>query len=113
MTNIITFALRGERTASDLYKDTAIKNGYKEKVVKTISGEALSPEEIPAGAYSIIEDSAQVPTVWRYKLDTEVTNPITMEEFGKKITDDTFSFQDAELAGEAETIRAKKEYNLD
>ena len=103
----INFELIGDRTAEDLYKDTAVTNDYKE----TIEVEYKEQSVVPEGATDIKEFTQEDNTIlYSYKL--EEVNPETDIEFGKKIVEKTFWLQDSELAWKATTARAKTLYDI-
>ncbi len=107
----IEFTLIENRTADNIYKDTAIINWYKETIIETV--EYTMETTAPDNAYEIKEytqENGQI--LYSYKVDTEIQNTETDIEFGKKIVNTRFWLQDSELSWKATTMRAIKEYNI-
>ena len=114
----ISFDLRAGRTADDLYKDTAITNGWKSQV-EDINEVTVDPYDVDTftAPDNMVEGSLKTVTtdekvVATYQTLTMIDNPVTDIVFGEKIVRESFGLQDAELSGKAETLKAKQEYNV-
>lgn len=111
----ITFQLRGTRTEADVYKDTALKHGWEatvEQTEKAIETDIPDTWVAPTGATNLQRFTTDTGVNVSYNMVSMVPNPVTQFDFGKKLVHGAFGLQDAELAGEAETIRAKADYNV-
>lgn len=117
----IEFELREGRTAEDVYKDVAVKGGYKEKLtdVQHFEHFNLTLQEYTDFVYPdgvIVKSKRQTENAdgtWNivYDANVEYDNPVTELQFGAMATNITFQKQDAELEGEAATIRSAKAYS--
>lgn len=124
--NTLQIGLRGTRTASDVYKDTALLNGYESELtsIEEVKEEGLTeaernaykyPSDMVAGSNKVEKFTREDGTVdftVTYKKEVKTPNPETAEQFGKKLVQKEFAVRDSQLAGDAEKKRAELEYEL-
>ena len=108
--------LREGRTADDVYRNTAHVNNYEPKIENVeetkligIAEDWEAPEGTSAIKFFTRQDGSIDVT---YNIVTEIDNPETDIEFGKKIVQKTFAQQDAQLQANFTLKEALKAYEV-